>query len=105
MHTVLQLKKKSGCTLTTITILLETEYESLSLPLSRRQYLYVLVRSSCTNSDNIRPFRALLGLNLELDSYVDATERSPDLGPAQKDVMSDFRECLVSSLKIMMQRS
>ena len=55
--------------------------------------------------DDIRPFRALFGLNLELDSYVDATERSPDLGPAQKDVMSDFRECLVSSLKIMMQRS
>ena len=105
MHTILQLKKKTGCTLTTITILLETECESLSLPFSRRQYLYILVHSSCTNSDNIRPFGALLGLNSELDSYVDATERSPDLGPAQNDVLSDFRECLVSSLKIMMQRS
>ena len=35
--------ENTGCTLTTITILLETEYESLSLPFSRRQYLYVLV--------------------------------------------------------------
>ena len=67
MHTVLQLEIKKGCTLTTITILLETEYESLSLPFSRRWYLYVLVIqvcSSCTTSDNIRPFPVLLGLNL-----------------------------------------
>ena len=46
---------------------LVTEYESLSLPFSRRWYLYVLVIqvcSSCTTSDNIRPFPVMLGLNL-----------------------------------------
>ena len=54
-HTVLQLKKIQAAH---GQLLLVTEYESLSLPFSRRWYLYVLVIqvcSSCTTSDNIRP--------------------------------------------------
>ena len=94
-HCITTEKKKKGCTLTIITILLETECESLSPGLPSVfvvMFLYIQV----VLTDDIRPFRALLGLNLELDSYVDATEPSPDLQDQRRTVTMSCRTRILS---------
>ena len=97
MHTVLQLKKKKRLyTDNYYYITRDRVRESVPALQSPSVFVVMFLYIQVVLTDDIRPFRALFGLNLELDSYVDATEPSPDLQDQRRTVTMSCRTRILS---------